>query len=75
MVLYDGSDDTPKSPLALEGSDIEGAEFADIVTARPFNQRIDMRYSIGDATDEKVSVILMLLLRVLFVITLASFRG
>lgn len=54
MVLYDGSEEAVRTPIANDGADIEGAEFADVVTARPFNQRIDIRYTVGDATDEKV---------------------
>ena len=54
MVLYDGSEEAVRTPVNIDGTDIEGAEFADVVTARPFNQRIDMRYTLGEATDEKV---------------------
>ena len=53
-MLYDGSEEAGQVKVTTDGTDIDGAEFADIVTTRPFNQRIDIRYTLGDATDEKV---------------------
>jgi hypothetical protein len=62
MLLVDDSNESgaktkTSSATVVDGIDIEGAELVDVVSARPFNQRIDIMVAMGEGVEANKFVI------------------